>query len=178
MNYTKLSQQMSYILRHAPYKFGLEPDSEGWVPLEELLAAINSSSDFSSATLADLSKAMESSDKKRHEIKEERIRAVYGHSLEQKIAFTPSEPPEILYHGTARRFLSSIAEMGLQPKGRQYVHLSSDRETALLVGRRRDEQPLIIAVKAAEACLAGFNFYSAGDNIWLADEVPPVFLSY
>ena len=39
-------------------------------------------------------------------------------------------PPDVLYHGTARRFLESINENGLLPQSRQYVHLSQDNETA------------------------------------------------
>ena len=36
--------------------------------------------------------------------------------------------PEILYHGTARRFMKSIMDNGLSPQSRQYVHLSQDIE--------------------------------------------------
>ena len=39
-------------------------------------------------------------------------------------------PPEILYHGTATKFLESIREKGILKRNRQYVHLSSDIETA------------------------------------------------
>lgn len=48
-------------------------------------------------------------------------------------------PPNILYHGTATRFLESIREKGIIKGNRQYVHLSKDIETARNVGKRHGE---------------------------------------
>ena len=176
MNYIKLSQLMSYILRHAPGEYGLEPDPEGWVGVEEFLAAINRQSDFKGVTLDDLQKAMTSSDKKRHELVDDKIRAVYGHSLPDKIEKTPARPPEVLYHGTPRRFVDSILKTGLSPKERQYVHLSRDVKTAGLVGRRRDGSPAVLIVEAGRAWRDGHRFYQADEAIWLADTVPPEYI--
>lgn len=49
----------------------------------------------------DLHVMIEKSDKKRHEILDSKIRALYGHSFPQKILKDPKAQPEILYHGTA-----------------------------------------------------------------------------
>ena len=46
---------------------------------------------------------IEKSEKKRHEIKDGRIRAFYGDSIPMKIWKEEKTPPDILYHGTARR---------------------------------------------------------------------------
>ncbi|AUG56552.1 RNA 2'-phosphotransferase [Acetivibrio saccincola] len=46
-------------------------------------------------------------------------------------------PPEILWHGTGEKYVSSIDVQGLIPKSRLYVHLSKDEETAIKVGTRR-----------------------------------------
>lgn len=59
-------------------------------------------------------------------------------------------PPDILYHGTARRFLSSIKINGLLPQGRQYVHLSQDISTAQSVGLRRDNKPCVCKLMQKE----------------------------
>lgn len=45
-------------------------------------------------------------------------------------------PPDILYHGTATRFLSSILEEGILSQTRVYVHLFQDKESAMTVGSR------------------------------------------
>ena len=176
MNFTKLSQLMSHMLRHEPDKYGLELDPDGWADLDDVLKAVAGQAGFEQATLADLERAMVASDKKRHEIAGDRIRAVYGHSLKKKIEMIPSEPPEILYHGTARRFLDSILKTGLSSKDRQYVHLSADVQTAGTVGRRRDESPALLAVDSGRAWREGHKFYRVDETVWLADAVPAEYL--
>ena len=92
------------------------------------------------------------------------------------IAYVQSKPPDTLYHGTANRFVSSILETGLLPKGRQQVHLSEDIETAISVGKRRDSQPAIIKIDSLNAHNEGIAFYHAGDSTWLADHIPKEYL--
>ena len=46
MNFIKLSKQMSYVLRHHPEALGLQMDPEGFVDVEELAEAINSTEKF------------------------------------------------------------------------------------------------------------------------------------
>lgn len=41
MDYVELSKEVSYALRHAPWKYELEMDEEGFVPIEQLLDALN-----------------------------------------------------------------------------------------------------------------------------------------
>jgi putative RNA 2'-phosphotransferase len=85
------------------------------------------------------------------------------------------EPPEILYHGTARRFLKSIMKKGLLPKGRQYVHLSQDMETAYEVGYRHDKEPYILKIDAKKAWGDGIKFYYGNDKVWLVDEISSIY---
>ncbi|WP_032078032.1 RNA 2'-phosphotransferase [Clostridium drakei] len=40
INYTQLSKEISYALRHAPWEYELELDEEGWVSVEQLLIAL------------------------------------------------------------------------------------------------------------------------------------------
>jgi len=40
-NLEKLSKEISYALRHAPWEYDLEMDEEGWVPVEQLLDALH-----------------------------------------------------------------------------------------------------------------------------------------
>ena len=37
MNHEKLSKEVSYALRHAPWEYEFEMDEEGWVNTEQLL---------------------------------------------------------------------------------------------------------------------------------------------
>jgi len=50
------------------------------------------------------------------------IRANQGHSVDVELGYGAVEPPEILYHGTAERFLGSIKREGLVKGKRHHVH--------------------------------------------------------
>jgi len=177
MDYLKLSKEISYALRHAPWEYELELDEKGFVPIAQLLATLNEVGGYSrNVTVEDLEAVVGNSDKKRHEIVGNRIRAIYGHSVPGKLIYDPSTPPAVLYHGTARRFVDGIMAEGLRPMSRQFVHLSTDVDTALRVGLRRDSSPALFEVDAKSASIDGFDFYRGNDKVWLADEVPPRYL--
>ena len=61
---------------------------------------------------------------------------------------------------------------------RQYVHLSPDAETAIRVGTRHDESPVILTVRAADAHAAGITFYQADETVYLAKHIPVEFLQF
>src|SRR3712207_7512870 len=82
------------------------------------------------------------SDKVRFELKNDKIRALYGHSyipsnLVGKIYKTASTPPSILYHGTTSFAVKIIMSEGIRSMNRQYVHLSTDKKTAIQVAKRK-----------------------------------------
>ena len=153
-------------------------DQNGFVLIHQLLSSINEEKKYSREIVeADLEYIIKTSEKKRHEISGDKIRALYGHSIPMKIEKSIGNPPDILYHGTAKRFLDSILQKGLQPMNRQYVHLSVDTETATQVGKRRDNQPVILKIDTKLASLSGIAFYIGNEKVWLADSVPPQFIS-
>lgn len=177
MDHVRLSKLVAYALRHAPQEFGLRLDEEGWAPVSDLLAALHRRG-WSDLGVRGLQEMIRSAEKKRFEMAGGKIRALYGHSRSQRVVKEPAFPPEILYHGTARRFLPSIKEKGLLPGRRQYVHLSVDVPTALEVGRRHDSRPVILKVWARRAWDAGIKFFRGNDRIWLAEAVPAGYLEF
>ena len=55
MNLVDLSKEISYSLRHAPWEFELELDEQGFVPIAQLLHALNESGTYErEVTQADL----------------------------------------------------------------------------------------------------------------------------
>jgi putative RNA 2'-phosphotransferase len=93
-----------------------------------------------------------------------------------ELGLSPQEPPTVLYHGTATRFVDSILSEGLKPQSRQQVHLSADEATARRVGQRHGK-PAIFKVEALRMHAKGFKFYLADNGVWLTDQVPPEFLA-
>ena len=168
----ELSKEISYALRHAPWEYELEMNEEGWVPVAQLLDALHRAGKWSNICEADLNEMIEKSEKKRHELAGGKIRAFYGHSMPMKILKEDKMPPNVLYHGTARRFVESISKNGLLPQSRQYVHLSQDIETAENVGKRHDDKPCILIIDAKTAWNDGIKFYFGNEKVWLADAIP------
>ena len=142
----------------------------------QLLNALHKEKKWRNVSENDLVLMIQKSEKKRHEISNGKIKAHYGHSIPMKIEKAEKVPPKVLYHGTARRFLDSIKEKGLLPKGRQYVHLSQDVETAYSVGIRHDITPCILKIDAEQAWKDGIIFYYGNEKVWLADEIPSKYI--
>lgn len=177
MNLVELSKEISYALRHAPWEYELELDEHGFVPVVQLLHALNESGTYErEITQGDLEEIIATSEKKRHEIAGEKIRALYGHTTPQVIKKEPGNPPAILYHGTSHKALPKILEEGLKPMQRQYVHLSVDIDTATRVGKRRDPNPVILRIDTGKAQKAGVEFFIGNDKVWLCKELPKEYL--
>ena len=83
--------------------------------------------------------------------------------------------PSILYHGTNLKAYKAIIKEGLIRKKRQYVHLSENMETAIIVGKRTSGKPIIVIIDVKSARTEGIKFYKSGD-MYLADYIPPKFI--
>lgn len=174
---TALSKLMSYILRHRPDEFGLVLDVDGFISLKELQQAIAEEPGWSHVRRSHITEVVMTSDRKRFEVEDERIRATYGHSTPHTIRYEPTEPPPILYHGTRRKAYPHILRKGLNPMGRRYVHLTTSPELAEKIGRRRDPQSVLMEIQAQRASEEGITFYQANPLIYLADHLPPGYIT-
>jgi putative RNA 2'-phosphotransferase len=174
----QLSKTMAYALRHQPAQFGLTLDEEGWVTVEDLLAALrNHRRDWHDLRAEDFAEIIAQSDKQRYEMRDGKIRAYYGHSTSQKITQAVTAPPAILFHGTTPQAVRAIRVEGLKPMKRQYVHLSADEATARQVALRRTQRPVLLRIAALEAFQQGIKFYLGNDMVWLAEPIPPRFIT-
>lgn len=174
-----ISKKMSYALRHNPDKYGLELDQYGYTDLKKFIAALNRVHHFNPPlTKERIEKVMKNANKERFKIKNGQICALYGHSIPGIISHRQATPPDILYHGTARRFIPSIQKLGLLPMKRQYVHLSSDIPMARQVGARHDSKPVVLRINAKIAAADGIKFYVGNDEVWLCDELPAKYIEF
>lgn len=173
----KISKFLSFVLRHKPEAIGLALDANGWANLDELIDRANASGEVSYLNRDLILEVVNTSDKKRFIIADngQQIRANQGHSVDIDLQLKPTVPPEILYHGTATRFLDSILEKGLMPQQRQHVHLSMDIETASAVGQRYGK-PIILKIKALLMHEQGFQFYRSENGVWLTERVPNTYI--
>lgn len=177
LDYVKLSSEISYALRHAPWEYNLELDKEGWVSLSQLICALNINNEWKNVTEFDIQTIITKSNKKRFEILDNKIRALYGHSVLLKIEKPVSKPPNTLYHGTSIEAYNKIIVNGILPQARQYVHLSVSIDVAMHVGLRRCKDPIVLEIDSKKAYEEKVNFYKGNENIWLADRISPRYIS-
>lgn len=177
MNELELSKILSHALRHCPSLYNIDLDDEGWVSISELTEGLNKKGVTVNEDL--ILNLVQNSRKKRHEVKGEKIRASYGHTLEKKIYKDISHPPKILYHGTSDRNLLSIKEKGVLSMDRQYVHLSINYEVAKKVGIRKEGRIVVLEIEAEKAFLEGnIGFYKEINDIWLSDNIPQNYIKW
>ncbi len=177
LDYLDLSRTISHALRHEPWIYELEIDDSGWVGIESLLDSLRPlKPQWSNLSMEDLEQMIARSDKKRHELSDGKIRALYGHTIPGKLKKEPRQPPNILFHGTSPESAKLISQEGLKPMTRQYVHLGTNIKDAMRVGKRKSQEPVILTIKAGDAFLEGVKFYVGNEKIWLSDFVPPVYV--
>ena len=174
MNQNKSDEQLgkflSLILRHRPETIGIKLDEHGYANVDELLKGINKSG--RQIDLNTLERIVRENNKNRYHFNEEhtKIRSNQGHSIPVDLEFQKVIPPNIIYHGTASRFLGSILKEGIKKQGRQYVHLSEDYETAEKVGERHGV-PVVLVIDAKRMAQDGVEFYLSENGVWMCDKV-------
>ena len=173
----KMSKLLSLVLRHNPAHVGISLDAAGWVEIETLVAAFQRAGKRLDHAL--LLEIVETNEKQRYALSDDgtRIRASQGHSIPIDLGLTPTPPPPFLYHGTARQFLPSIRAEGLRSRSRLHVHLSSDTETAIEVGKRHGE-PVVLVIEAERAAQADLEFSISENRVWLVEKVPVEFIRF
>lgn len=161
----QLSKRLAYILRHSNL-----PDRNGWVENNTIMYELVISQQ-------ELEQIVMNDNKGRFELHEDKVRALYGHSIDVDLNLTPSIPPPELYHGTAEKYIENIytKEQGLRPQKRKYVHLSETIEMAKEVGSRHG-QPIVLAIDTELMIEDGYKFYRMPNGIWLTDCVPFLYI--
>lgn len=175
MKTTNISRYIALLLRHHPEKAGLCLDEHGWVEVEALIQGIRRRyPEFNRAVLDEIV-ARDSKQRYAYNQNKTCIRANQGHSIPVDVELKQALPPTILYHGTGEKYVESIQKVGLIPKSRLYVHLSTDIQTAIQVGKRHG-QPVIYQIDTQQMIHDGFIFYLSANHIWLTKAVPVQYL--
>lgn len=173
----RTSKFLSLVLRHELQRIGLTLDGEGWADIGELIE--KASAQGIPLTREMVLELVATSDKQRFALdpSAERVRANQGHSIDVDLKLAPSEPPAILFHGTASASVGSIRLMGLNPGNRRYVHLSPDEATAIKVGSRHGK-PVVLRVQSGRMWSGGSEFFRSANGVWLTLSVAPEFIEF
>ena len=176
MNLSRVSKTMSWILRHCQEPRFIDLNG-GWASVNTILAALKKK--YPDVTIKTIEQIVADDEKGRYSFDSTgtKIRANQGHSIpDVVIEMEAPEPPELLYHGTATRFLDTIMKDGLKPMTRQFVHISPDYETAVKVGSRHGK-PVVLKIRAKDFGDDGNELYRSSNGVWQARYVPPVYFT-
>lgn len=174
MSLTNISRYLSLILRHKPEVINITLDEHGWANVDDLIKGIAKKYEFNMAMLEEI---VRTDNKQRYSFNDDKtlIRANQGHSISVDVELKESIPPEILWHGTAEKYVESINISGLIPKSRLYVHLSKDSNTAISVGKRHGKV-VVFKIFSKQMYDDGYKFYLSENEVWLTKKVPNKYL--
>lgn len=164
----KKGKYLSFLLRHdKKYQF----DEHGYREINDLI-------ENHGFTKQEIFEIVETNDKQRYEfdLTKTKIRARQGHSVEINVDLLEKLPPDVLFHGTAIRFLESIKEKGILKMSRNYVQLSENFDTAIEVGKRHGK-PVVLGVDTKKMREDGIKFYLSNNNVWLTEFVDSKYIS-
>ena len=173
---TRLGRFLSLVLRHKPEIIGISLDKNGWADVKELIEKIKLSGIYIDIKI--LERIVIGNDKKRYIFNNDKskIRAIQGHSIKIESCLQERNPPDILYHGTSKKYLENIVEKGILKRKGQYVYLFSNIKTAVNVGGRHGE-PLVLTIDTEAMRKKGYKFYLSDNGIWLSDNIPSEFIT-
>lgn len=160
-DFRRNSRRVANMLRHSDY-----PNYNAWVRNDVVCEHLQ-------LTMSELEQIVVKDDRGRFEFSEDglMVRALYGHSIDVDLGLEPVNPPAMLYHGTAEKYIEVISREGLKPRKRKYVHLTESIEEATSVGTRHGS-PVLLGVSAEAMVRDGGEFYKTRNGIWLAQEIP------
>lgn len=169
------SKFLSLVLRHNPGLINLKLDKNGWANIPELIEKSKAKKILFTGEILDV--VVETNNKQRFTFNDDKtkIRANQGHSIKVDINLKPVEPPILLYHGTSINNVNSILSQGIDKRGRQHVHLSHEKETAMNVGSRHGK-PQILRIDAKRMFSDGNKFYHSKNGVWLTQYVDPKYI--
>lgn len=166
----QLCQLMVYVLGYRPDEFGLVPDPYGFVSYKELRQALHEEPGWGYVRQGHFNEILMGSDRSLFQWDDKRIK-VRKRSWQMDLENPLVELPKILFVAVRRRAHPHALEKGLRSNEDKYLTLASEKEMALRIGRRRDQNPVLLEVMALQAENKGIPFYAFG-QLFLAKEVP------
>jgi putative RNA 2'-phosphotransferase len=151
------------------------PDSKGFVAYKELLQTIHEEEGWRYVRKSHLNEVLIGKDREKFEVETERIRAL-DRRWENDAGNTDISLPGLLFVAVRKRAHPVVIEKGLKAPPSRSLVLSSGRDMALRIGKRRDPDPIILEILAQQASMKGVVFYSFGDLI-LTDHIRSEFIA-
>jgi putative RNA 2'-phosphotransferase len=172
-----LGRILTGILRHFPDRYSLTIDERGWVSLPQIVRAVGQKHPaYHWLRTQHLVAIAETDPKGRYEVRDDRIRATYAHTVDVELDLPTDNIPDALFYPVTEEEATIVLEVGLKPSDRKKVHLSKTARDAHSAGSVRTPKPVILEVDAHRARADGIVIMQAGKTVFLVDRVPPEYL--
>jgi len=174
-----IARRLALVLRHAPEKFDLEMDINGWIDVKDIIYQFKKSNErrFHWLRPHHFRAISETDPKGRYEVRGNMMRATYGHSLEIELDLPTENIPPLLYYPCSPDEAENLIEVGISPSGRSHVHLSATIRAAAEAGHVHHASPTLLEVDTARMVASGDTIWHAGVTVYLADSVSGEYLS-
>ncbi len=174
-----MGRKLALVLRHAPEKFNLEMDINGWIDVRDIIKQFQNSDKRRHHWLRPhhLRAISETDPKGRYEVRGNMMRATYAHTVEIELDLPTSDIPDSLYYPCDPEEAGNLLEIGIKPVGRAHVHLSANMRTAAEAGRVHRADPAIIEIDTARMVATGETIWHAGVTVYLTENVSGDYLS-
>lgn len=174
-----LARRLALILRHAPEKFDLEMDINGWVDVKDIISRFKKQDERRYHWLRPhhFRAVTETDGKGRYEVRGNMIRATYGHTLEIELDLPTDNIPPSLFYPCNPDEAENLLEVGITPSGRAHVHLSSSIRSAAEAGKVHYKLPTILEIDTARMEAEGDTIWHAGVTVYLVESVDPEYIA-
>jgi len=173
-----IARKLALVLRHAPEKFDLEMDINGWIDVRDIVNKFKSSGRRQHWLRPHHLRAITETDPKgRYEVRGNMMRATYGHTVEIELDLPTSDIPDSLFFPCDPDEAENLVQVGLNPGDRAHVHLSSSIRAAAEAGRFHRDDPAILEVDTARMVANGETVWHAGITVYLTENVSGEYLS-
>lgn len=173
-----MARKLALVLRHAPEKFDLEMDINGWIDLRDIVKKFKDGRGRQHWLRPHHLTAISETDTKgRYEVRANMMRATYGHTVEIELDLPTNDIPDSLYYPSDPEEVDNLIDVGISPGNRSHVHLSASIRSAAEAGRVHHNSPAIIEVDTARMVASGETIWHAGVTVFLTDSVAGEYLS-
>jgi putative RNA 2'-phosphotransferase len=167
----KLSKFIAYVLGRRPDEFGLVPDSDGYIKIKEFLQAVSVEEGWRHVRRSHINEVLLTQTNPGFEINDNLIRASLRQHLPERTTVT--DPPALLFTCIRKKAYPFIFNKGIFPQGRSQVILTADSELAERIGKRKDQQPVLLTIHTHSTLDKGVIYQCFGEGLYLADFIPP-----
>ncbi len=161
----------AYVLGRHPDEFGLVLNDNGYIKIKEFIQAVTETDGWRHIRNSHINDMLLMLDNPPVEVDQNRIRAIDRSRLDHYIKC--DNPPKLLYACIKHKSYISVLDKGIRPTVHASVICSKDQKMAKLIGRRRDNQPILLTVHVRNMLKQGYEFLHAGDMLYLTDFIPP-----